>query len=567
MVDVSCEKNSAMTLEEALAIVTAALAPRCLSELQTGVFRGAWNKQSYLKISLELNHKDGYIKDVGAELWQLLTQALGIKVTKLNLQEVVAGYTQQRQERPVQQNNWVDWGEAPDVSQDCGRTTQLATLERWVLQDQCRLVTIAGIGGIGKTRLVTRLAEQIADQFEVVVWRSLRQAPLLSELLTDLMQAIAPDQPFSLRLDATVRQLLEQLRQRRCLLVLDQVEAVLGDRELVGTYRLGYEDYGWLFQQLGEGQHQSSVLLTSREIPAEVAIQDSPSAPIRLLRLKQLSIAEGELVLATKGLTAPLEPRQVQKLIERYQGNPLALQIVAALLRDLFNHNIAAFLAQETLLCEDLRRLLAQQFDRLSGLEWHVMYWLAINCETVTAAQLQTDLLPSVSQAKLRDALISLDRRSLIERIKPISTQSTALSTVDDVKYTQQPVVMEYVIERFIEQICQEVDQMQIDYLRSHSLLKTQAKDYVQDMQMRLIVQPILTRLIEMQGSRENLKTLLLQLLRVQQLQTSLQLGYFAENVIHLLNQLGADFTPQDSTNLTIWQTELRSPLLQLDVG
>ena len=33
-----------MTLEEALAIATAALAPRSLSELQTDIFQRAWNK-------------------------------------------------------------------------------------------------------------------------------------------------------------------------------------------------------------------------------------------------------------------------------------------------------------------------------------------------------------------------------------------------------------------------------------------------------------------------------------------------------------------------------------------
>jgi pyrroloquinoline quinone (PQQ) biosynthesis protein C len=67
-----------MTPEEALDIITAVLAPRSLSELQINVFRGAFLKQSYLKMSRSLNHKEGYIKDVGAELWQLLTEALGV---------------------------------------------------------------------------------------------------------------------------------------------------------------------------------------------------------------------------------------------------------------------------------------------------------------------------------------------------------------------------------------------------------------------------------------------------------------------------------------------------------
>lgn len=224
-----------MTLEEALTIVAAALAPRSLSELQIEVFRGAWNKQAYHKISLQLNHEYSYIKDVGAELWQLLTEGLGIQVTKLNLQDALTQYAQQEQmpDRSTSPPR-VDWGEAVDVSQFCGRQVPLATLGQWVVQDRCRLIAIVGIGGIGKTMLVTQLTQRLVDanQFEVVVWRSLRQAPPLVDFLTDLMQAIEPQQS-PVQPDAMMRQLLEQLRRHRCLLILDNVEAILCDGELV----------------------------------------------------------------------------------------------------------------------------------------------------------------------------------------------------------------------------------------------------------------------------------------------------------------------------------------------
>ena len=65
-----------MTYEEAIALVTATIAPQSLSELQINILRGAGNKQSYHQISLELNHEYSYIKDVGTQLWQMLTQEL-----------------------------------------------------------------------------------------------------------------------------------------------------------------------------------------------------------------------------------------------------------------------------------------------------------------------------------------------------------------------------------------------------------------------------------------------------------------------------------------------------------
>lgn len=550
-----------MTLEEAEMIIKAALAPQIISEVQIGVFRGTFLKHSYLKISRDLNHKEAYIKDVGAELWQLLTQKLGIKVTKLNLEEALAQYADQRQTHnlPVlPTKTHIDWGEAPDVSQFYGRLPQLAMLEQWVTIDHCRLVVIVGMGGIGKTRLATQLSQQIAEQFEVVVWRSLRQAPPLINFLTELMQVLAPSQLLTSRLDLMMLELLKQLRHHRCLLILDNAESVLSSNELVSTYRPGYEDYGLLFQQLGEGRHQSTILLTSREIPTEVVTQHGANVPIRLLRLESLSVEEGETIFKAKGLTFSTEQTLIAELIKRYQGNPLALEIVAAPLKDLFDSNIAAFLAQETLLFKDIRSLLNSQFNRLSSLEQQVMYWLAINREAVTATQLQADLLPSISLVELRDALFSLDRRSLIEKIKPTRVKTTNLMNLDEVSYTQQPVVMEYVIEQLIENIHQEIEQAQINYLRIHALLKAQAKDYVRDIQMRLIVQPLLAKLLETQGGSENLKNLLLQLLQIQQTSARLQPGYFAGNVINLLLALGASLSHLDFSNLTIWQADLR---------
>jgi NB-ARC domain len=454
-----------MTLEEALEIVMKALAPESLSTLQVDIFRKTWNDHSYHKIASELNHEYSYIKDVGADLWKLLSQAFGLQVTKLSLQDALRQYSQQAQTQSLavsSRRNCLDWGESVDVSQFCGRKVQLDTLEQWVLQNNCRLITIAGMGGMGKTMLVTQLAHQLAetDQFDVVIWRSLRQAPPLVDFLSELMQVLAPDQTLPMRLDAIVRQLLEQLRGDRCLLILDNVEAVLCSNELVGTYRPGYEGYGWLFQQLGEGQHRSTVLLASREIPAEIAIQEGDRSSIRLLRLESLAIEEGKIILAAKGLIFQAE--QAQELIGRYQGNPLVLEIVATLIKDLFDSNIGAFLTQETLLSRNIRDLLRQHLNRLSSLEWQVMYWLASNHEAATAVEMQANLVPPVSQVELWDALVSLDRRSLLVKIKP-----TVSEDLDGISYTQQPMVMKYVMERLIERSRQDLEYAQIGDCRA----------------------------------------------------------------------------------------------------
>ena len=55
-----------------------------------------------------------------------------------------------------------DWGEAPGVGDFVGRTEDLRTLRGWVLDERSRLVAILGMGGIGKTSLAARLAQEVA---------------------------------------------------------------------------------------------------------------------------------------------------------------------------------------------------------------------------------------------------------------------------------------------------------------------------------------------------------------------------------------------------------------------
>jgi hypothetical protein len=51
---------------------------------------------------------------------------------------------------------------------------------------------LLGRGGIGKSTIAVKAALQMQSAFEVVVWRSLANAPSLDELLTSLLKFLMP---------------------------------------------------------------------------------------------------------------------------------------------------------------------------------------------------------------------------------------------------------------------------------------------------------------------------------------------------------------------------------------
>jgi hypothetical protein len=284
--------------------------------------------------------------------------------------------------------------------------------------------------GVGKTSLAVKLAQQIQGEFDFVIWRSLLHAPPVETLLGDLVSFVS-DQPEK---EADIGQLIQCLRDSRCLVILDNVETILQAGSRAGQYRLGYEGYGELFREIGESFHQSCLILTSREKPAEVAALEGIELAVRSCQLGG-SLEAAHALIQAKGLLGSAQ--QKQQLCDRYGCNPLALKIVATSIQDLFDGEIGEFLAQNTTVFNGLRRLLNRQFERLSPLEKTVMYRLAIKREWTTIAELAADLVPSVSRARLLEALESLSWRSLIKKRSG--------------SYTQQPVVMEYVTDQLTE--------------------------------------------------------------------------------------------------------------------
>ncbi|MBP7692516.1 MAG: tetratricopeptide repeat protein [Anaerolineales bacterium] len=104
-----------------------------------------------------------------------------------------------------------------------GREPELSELRHRLADPACRLVTLTGPGGIGKTRLVLQAAAEHADTFINGVW----YAPLAGASAATLAEALADAVSLRLTSGHPRRQLLNFLQSKELLLVLDDFEQVV----------------------------------------------------------------------------------------------------------------------------------------------------------------------------------------------------------------------------------------------------------------------------------------------------------------------------------------------------
>jgi hypothetical protein len=419
-----------------------------LDDLQEAILRGAWKGQRYSKIAEESHCTEGHVRNVASELWQVLSDVLGEELNKSNFKTTlercrfsivssnfakdfgsinninVCGDTLQPPEVPKdrspstptsdtsQPQTRLDLADAPHISLLSDRTSELATLEKWIVQEKCTLATISGLSGIGKTALSLHLIPQIQHNFEYVIWRSLRHSPPLETTLKNLLEFLLnpPEIELPSSIPDRLSLLMEFLRKNRCLIILDDVQTILSSGQLAGNYRPECENYSILFRQIGETTHNSCLILNSWEPPREITALKGEKSPVRTLKLKGIGAAAAE-ICREKSL---LNPEKWENLINAYRGNPLWLKIVATTIQEIFRGRVADFLKYDMLfLGEELAATLHLQINRLSELEKKLISRLSREANSVSIEQLLQDA--DLSPSDLFKGLQSLGRRSLVE--------------------------------------------------------------------------------------------------------------------------------------------------------
>jgi WD40 repeat protein/DNA-binding CsgD family transcriptional regulator len=451
----------------------------------------------------------------------------------------------------------VDWRLTQLPEAMAGRQADLAMLQNWIGGQSVQLLVLWGLGGVGKTTLAQHLGQLLQPQFHHGAWRSLQDAPTFTQFLDSLLPQAASST------EAGIDQLIRCLQAERCLLVLDNWDAILGDRQTTPDDRAAYQA---LLLRLSTTPHQSCVIITSRELPPGVmARQDNRRG--RSFQVPGLEAAAAKQMLINLDVCdrQKLETQswEFEELVERCGGNPLTIKIVATLINDIFAGDIKRFLQQGSIGgLSQIDTLLSQQIERLSPTETTLLYSIAAVGGDASFDQLKKTVAamgnaPSDLIAPWMEGLQSLQQRALIEN--------------RDLRYRLHPVIREFLLNHLIQTAIDELEtppnsEQDLPFLRTYPLYQAQAQYPTRRVQLDFILIPFIARLRQRYGDDALIKATIQSHLLALKQKSPGQTGYTAGNLINILLRMSIDLQGMDLSQLAIRQVSFRMAV-SLDVN
>jgi hypothetical protein len=428
-----------------------------LDDVQMAVVKGSYEGDTYNEIGEKNHFNKSHVGEVGGDLWKLLSEALGEDIKKTNCRSVLERlyiqscdnslnvyningtnnvYPPQILDNNIQKNNpqKIDHNKksisvdrdltfAPKLIKFSNREAELQTLYNWIFNQNTPLISVLGVSGIGKSALVRRLIDLNLDGFEVIIWKNLQLTPSLNQVIAEILTTV--ETPDILK-NSLVGQLLNLLKSKRCLIIIDNVQHIFTPGQFAGQYQAEYKDYQNLFTTIAETEHQSNIILISQEKCAEMQCLDDRLYPVKaleLLGLDDIKILDNTLNNQDSWL----------KLIQLYQGNPTYLKDIASLIQDVYGGDAADFLAENILvITQKMQVYFNDLFNRLSPIEQQIILEFSKLDQPRSREDLKENL--ALSSVDFVKGLQSLQYRYIVTKIQS-----------DKILFKLSPVFREYV--------------------------------------------------------------------------------------------------------------------------
>lgn len=405
-----------------------------LDGLQETVITGVYEGKTYDEIADDCKRSESRVRNVGRQLWQILSKQLGEDVNKSNFRSTItrlnttspqiinvasnhnfnfcssAYQPNNENSKPNvnHQSSRHDLTLAPKITHFYDRTTELQTLSHWLIDQNLHLVSVLGLSGIGKTTLVKQFVDLNLQKFDVVIYKNLKISQSLDDIINEIITGVDRD---SLQTDNKLTQFFNLLRQQRCLIILDDVQELFIKGELAGEFKTESKNFQNFLKMMTNLEHQSSLILISQEQCQEMISLDEDLYPIKCLDLQGLDHTE---ILKKWGLK---DDEAWAEFSDMYGGNFVDLKDIASLIKSIFGGKVADFLQEDSLIVtKDMKSRLTELFKRLSPTEQEILLQLSKFDLPVSREDLRQSL--SLSSMDLMNGLRSLGQRYLLQRIE-----------------------------------------------------------------------------------------------------------------------------------------------------
>jgi predicted ATPase/DNA-binding SARP family transcriptional activator/Tfp pilus assembly protein PilF len=309
-----------------------------------------------------------------------------------------------------------------------GRRTELREVDSLLLRDECRVLTLTGPGGVGKSRLAQALVERLAPKFAAVHWIGLEDLTGIEQVVPRVAAALGlslsgPSDPLE--------QLVAALRGRRQqLLVFDNAEHL---RELAS-----------LVEALTQAGPSVKLLVTSR---ARLALSGEWLLPLGGLAAPDPDETETDAIrafdavrlfeLRAHAVAPAFDIRRhagaVAALVRMLDGMPLAIELAAPWVRVLPVADIQREIERSIDLLEsggrpDRQRSVRASFEH----SWRLLTGLEQQC----LARLSVFAAPFTREAAEQVAVVRLP-------VLVALTDKSLLRPHDDGRFSLHPLVQQ----------------------------------------------------------------------------------------------------------------------------
>jgi hypothetical protein len=429
-----------------------------LDDLQKTVITGVYDGKAYQTIANECNRSESRVRSVGRKLWQILSESLGEDVNKHNfcwtIERIANSHNNnilsnhlgnnninycynnnqdqesfKNTEQSINNKCVHDLTLAPKIINFHNRESELQTLSNWIFNQNTPLISILGLSGIGKSYLVRRFIDLNLDKFEVIIRKPLKYPKPLNLLINDLLNTC--EQEPKETIDDKLKQLFDILTDKKCLIILDDVQNIFITGQFAGQYQTEYKDYQKLFTMITEIEHQSHIILISQEQCPEMECLDEELYPIRCLELSGLNNTD---ILKNTGLQ---DEESWLNLIKLYEGNLMYLKTITMLINKNYDGKVADFLAENTLhITNQMQSYFSEKFNYLSPQEQEIVLQLSKFEKPISREELRHILIENLnlSSVDFNNGLQSLQQRYLVTKIKE-----------EKILFKLSPVFREYV--------------------------------------------------------------------------------------------------------------------------